>query len=92
MKTNNKRKWKHNINRNIKLGDYVLASHYIDADPKDPWRAGFVCQIIRTWIDDSMGYVIGESDGTCSDKRIYRHARKITKKEGELWLKENASK
>jgi hypothetical protein len=72
----------------IKLGDYVLASKYGDVDPLDPWRIGFVVRIIETWRRGKT-YIIGESDGTWSDFREYKHIRKITQEEGEQWLEIN---
>jgi hypothetical protein len=68
----------------INLGDYVLATTYIDEDPNDPWRVGFVCKIVLT--RRGVSYVVGEKDGTWTDKREYRHARKITQEEGDEWL------
>lgn len=64
----------------IKLGDYVHASKYSDRDPNDPWRIGFVVRII------DERYIIGEFDGSFTDHREYRHAKKITPDEGEAWL------
>jgi hypothetical protein len=69
----------------IELGDYVLATKYSDEDPNDPWRVGFVCKIVVR--REGVYYVVGEEDGTCVDKREYRHARKITQEEGNEWLK-----
>jgi hypothetical protein len=68
----------------VHLGDYVLASKYSDCDPKDPWRVGYVVRIIQ----DAKGttYVVGEKDGTWSDFREYKHARRITHDEGRDWL------
>ena len=72
----------------IQLGDYVLASHYADADPQDPWRIGFVCQIVWTWGCEAPVFIIGNADKTWNDMRAYRHARKITKDVGQEWLDE----
>ena len=72
----------------ICLGDYVLASHFKDADPYDPWRIGFVCRIITTWKGESTGYIIGEQDGTWEDNRQYNHARKIAKNKGKKWIEQ----
>tara|TARA_Y100000310_G_scaffold224492_1_gene226337 strand:- start:5065 stop:5409 length:345 start_codon:yes stop_codon:yes gene_type:complete len=81
----------------IALGDYVLASHFADADPYDPWRVGYVCQIVQRWRAPiahsregvSTYYVIGEADGSWSDHRQYRYARKISSDEGREWLAEH---
>lgn len=72
----------------VSLGDYVLATKYCDCDTQDLWRVGFVVRIIT----DKRGktYIIGEQDGTWSDFREYKHAKKITCDEGEAWLEANA--
>ena len=82
--------------RGIKPGDYVHAAHWSDYDPNDPWRIGFVIRIIDTWrphptlptrIDRS--FVIGEENGDYADGREYRHAKRITREEGEAFLKKH---
>lgn len=72
----------------VSLGDYVLATKYSDRDPGDPWRVGFVVRIIN----DKRGetYIIGDQDGTWSDFREYKHAKKITWDEGKAWIEANA--
>lgn len=60
----------------MEIGDYVHAAHYSDYHPYDPWRVGYVTKIE---IGDN-GSVYYTLDG---DKRRYRHARKITKEEGD---------
>ena len=67
-----------------RIGDYVLATKYSDRDPHDPWRVGFICEII----EDQFGisFVIGEQDLTYEDKRRYGHVKKLTKKEGKDWI------
>ena len=86
------------VKRVVSLGDYVLASKYSDRDPQDPWRVGFVVRIIKTWrphptmptkIENS--YIIGEQNGTWSDFREYKCAKKITAAEGKEWLEANTS-
>jgi hypothetical protein len=77
--------------RRARLGEYVLASKFSDTDPFDPWRVGFVCQVIETW-KPAPGiakylYVIGDADGTWKDNRMYRYCRRITAEEGDEWLR-----
>ena len=78
------------VSPDIRLGDYVLASTWGDCDPFDPWRVGFVCQLVYTWTKSikhiRASYIIGEADGTWTDTRQYRHARRITAKFGQKWL------
>ena len=80
----------------VSLGDYVLASKYSDRDPQDPWRVGFVVRIIRTWRPHptmptkiETSYIIGERNGTWSDFREYKCAKKITAAKGKEWLEAN---
>jgi hypothetical protein len=77
------------LERLVSLGDYVLATKYADANPNDPWRVGFVVRIIDTWRRERT-YVIGEADGTWTDFREYKHARKITQQEGREWVEANS--
>jgi hypothetical protein len=77
----------------VRLGDYVLATAYSDADPQDPWRIGFIVRIIETWRprskDNSRTYIVGEQDATWTDHREYCHARKITPGEGQAYIEAN---
>jgi hypothetical protein len=77
----------------VRLGDYVLATAYSDADPQDPWRIGFIVRIIETWCprskDNSRTYIVGEQDATWTDHREYCHARKITPGEGRAYIEAN---
>jgi len=84
------------VKRVVSLGDYVLASKYSDRDPQDPWRVGFVVRIIRTWRPHltmptkiETSYIIGEQNGTWSDFREYKCAKKVTAAEGKEWLEAN---
>ena len=70
----------------IALGDYVLASQWSDADLNDPWRVGYLCQIIYTW-NRPPCYVVGEADGTKKDAREYRYVRPITAEEAAARLR-----
>lgn len=71
----------------IQIGTYVLASHWSDCDPNDPWIIGWVVRIIQ----DARGtaYLIGRQDGTWYHHREYRHCREITLEEGEAWLRQH---
>lgn len=57
--------------RKPKVGDYVFAHRWVDADLRDPWAVGFI-----EIVDDfrSPYQVLG---------RRYRHAHKINQQEGE---------
>lgn len=66
----------------VKNGDYVIASRWSDEHPFDPWRVGFVKDIIKNHRNETC-YIVGEEDDSFIDKRLYPHARKITKKEGD---------
>ena len=84
------------MTRPIKLGDYVLASHWSDCDPGDPWRVGFVVAIIHRWkphprlpTQNETRYLIGEADGGYTDFREYRHAKRISAAKGAAWLAEH---
>ena len=70
--------------RDIQIGDYVHASKYSDREIGDPWRIGFVAQIIT----DKFGvrFVIGDAHGVCTDLRAYRHAKRISAEEGLKFL------
>lgn len=70
------RKFKH-----VDVGDYVLITRYGDKDPQEPWRVGFISE----YGVDAGGnfYKAG------NDRRYYRHCWKISKEEGETWLRIN---
>lgn len=67
-----------------KIGQYVLVTKYSDKSPLDPWRVGFVSEI-----------VIREKSITCkvdTDIREWRNIWSITKEEGAAWLEEHLTK
>jgi len=79
----------------VKLGDYVLATRWNDCDPRDPWRVGFVVNVVDTWMPHpveylagtKLTYVIGDENGVVTDTREYPCAKKITKTFGDNWIK-----
>ena len=77
--------------KRARCGEYVLASKFADCDPNDPWRVGFVCQVIETWQPATgmqrFAYVIGDADGEWTDNRMYRYCRRITAEDGNEWLR-----
>lgn len=76
--------------KRARVGEYVLASMYLDCDPNDPWRVGYVCVVEETWKPrpgfHRFVYVIGYEDGTTDDQRCYRYCRHITAEEGAEWI------
>jgi len=77
--------------KRARAGEYVLASKFSDADPNDPWRVGYVCQVIETWKPmpglTKFAYIIGDENGEWVDNRLYRHCRRITANEGDEWIR-----
>ena len=67
------------LNKNFKLGEYVLLSKYSDYDPQDPWEIGF----IQTLTFDDDGVVFAKAKG-----RFYGYAKRISKEFGRDWMKE----
>ena len=76
-----------------KVGDYVLATKYSDADPYDPWVIGFIYYIEeriaappevgkrrRYWLEDAKGMPIVHYPKM-------RYARRITKEIGAEWVR-----
>lgn len=70
------------MSESIRVGDYVLATKFYDADPGDPWVVGFVDQIVngRCYVVDHEGVLIYPSP--------MRAAAKIPPNLGK-WLIEN---
>jgi hypothetical protein len=67
-----------------KIGQYVLVAKYSDKSPLDPWRVGFVTEII-----------IRENLVTCkvdTDIREWHNFWNITKEEGAAWLETHLTK
>ena len=72
--------------KNAKIGDYVLATHYCDHDPFDPWFVGCI---------DSISESFGRKRYTIDDdttKRQYRHVFEISKQKGAEWIEEYGSR
>lgn len=67
-----------------KICQYVLVAKYSDKSPLDPWRVGFVNEII-----------FRENLVTCKvegDNREWKNVWSITKEEGAAWLESHLTK
>ena len=62
----------------LRIGDYVFASKWSNADPRDPWAVGHVTAITETHITVSCE----------NGKRDYRWYRVITDFQGERILRD----
>jgi len=62
-----------------KIGEYVLVTRWGDKDPHDPWYVGHIKEITEN--SNGLFYTLKESP------RQWKHVFRITKKEGEEWLK-----
>ncbi len=65
---------------NFRKGDYVLAVKYMDADPKDPWRVGYIEDVIEK--PSGSHAILFKETG----QRKYNFAKKITQEEGDKIL------
>lgn len=72
--------------KRARVGEYVLATVWADCDPRDPWRVGFVCEIVDYWKPRVTRYVIGGEDGKRHDVRQFEYVRRITAEEGAEWI------
>lgn len=63
-----------------KIGEYVLATQFSDKDPNDPWCVSTVTHILED--EDSIACRV-----LSGGNRYYRHFWRITKQEGDEWLK-----
>ena len=64
---------------NLKVGDYVFACRWSDADWSDPWAVGYVREVGENYI------VLGEEDGSPISgvgARCFKKATLVTKKQG----------
>lgn len=77
------RRRKPRVSNRIFCGDYVLASHFSDADPRDPWVIGFVWKIES--VHDTVYYYVRSDDGRCNE-RGFKYCRKISPEFGREWL------
>jgi len=60
------------------IGEYVLATHWRDKDPFDPWAVGFISEIVIG--ENEISYKVeGQS-------RLYRHCFRLSEQEGRAWL------
>jgi len=62
-----------------KIGEYVLATRWRDKDPHDPSYVGFIKELIES--PEGFRYIV---EGSFQQ---WRHIFRITKEEGESWLK-----
>lgn len=62
-----------------KIGEYVLASRWPDKDPLDPWCIGFVESIIESL--SGIEYML------VGNRRKWKNIYRISKHEGEEWLR-----
>ena len=62
-----------------RLGEYVLATRWSDHDPHDPWYVGFVCGVLE--FTQGIQYMVVGSN------RQWRHVFRISKEEGDEWIK-----
>lgn len=69
----------HKIKR-PKIGEYVLATHFSDKDPQDPW---FVSTITDIW--ETKDKICCRVEG--GGNRYYNHFWRITPEEGAEWIK-----
>lgn len=67
--------------KNAKIGQYVLATHWRDKNPNDPWSVGLVYEILIT--KDVTYYKIE------GDARWWRHCFSISREEGAAWIETN---
>jgi len=72
-------KTKQIANKDLKIGDYCLASKYSDEDPYDPWYIGYLEEIRIT--PDATYYKI---EGCY---REFKHCRKITFEYGANYIR-----
>ena len=63
----------------VKIGDYVLATKYIDGDPCDQWCIGFVSE---HW-PNKKRWLVRDSEGNNFRHNGFRRAETITAEAGE---------
>ena len=67
--------------KNIKIGDYVLATKYTDGDPRDHFAVGFFKEILKYESEDR--YTIIDNDGKEFRRNGFRRCEKISPKTGK---------
>lgn len=72
----------------LKKGDYVLATKYSDADPRDHWCVGFYKEKIN--YATVARHIVVDSEGIPFRDGGFRSVRKISIKRGK-WLLDRAS-
>lgn len=73
----------------LKTGDYVLATKYIDGDPRDQWAIGFYAGITAPHYTPPRHDVV-DCDGKQFRGNGFRRVQKISAARGE-WMLERAS-
>jgi len=64
-----------------KIGEYVLVTKYSDKDPNDRWYVSTIESITTT--------ISGTTCRVDGSKLDWKHIYRISKEEGEAWLKLN---
>lgn len=72
-------------NEPLKPGDYVLAAKWHSGKPQDEWAVGFLSGIEVT--AEGPCYRVSVLEGGAFHDRLFRKAKKISKKRGQ-WLEE----
>lgn len=77
------------MSRPIVKGDYVLASKWQDADPKDPWAVGLYKEtLVHPTLSDR--HIVVDAEGKSFRASGFRRIKKITPARGK-WLLENSA-
>jgi len=63
------------VSGSLTIGGYVLVTKYLDADPNDPWRVGFITEVGQD--------VKGDFIRVDEDMRKWRNVQLITADEGK---------
>ena len=75
------------VQRNVRPGDYVLATKYRDGDPLDAWCVGFYKEPYLHCGTD-LRHIVVDNDGQSFRGNGYRRVRKISKERG-AWIVKN---
>lgn len=70
--------------KELKKGDYVLATKWNDGDPYDHWVVGFLDRVTG---DAVPRYMIVDNDGNQMRGNGFSRAKKISQERGDLLLK-----
>lgn len=75
------------MSKNIKVGDYVLASRWSDGKLDEPWAVGFIEEIAEA--HGKPRYYVGHGNGELISMSPYRRAERITPFVGSELLRRN---